>query len=138
MVMSFQLGPDGDVAALVNDDAAVSRMIDAIGHWFDPSVRCTMRFPGMPPVAYSGLFGLRDAWRDWLKHWESYRLDVEHVIDAGERIVVVHRAWGQPRPGAPEETLRRAGVWTIRDHKIVHVDFNLMVADALDAVGTTT
>ena len=64
----------------------------------------------------------------------SYRIEVEDVIDAGEHIVVVSRARGLARPGAPEETLRRGGVWTVRDHKVVRVDFNLRVDEALAAV----
>jgi hypothetical protein len=136
LVLSFQLDRDGDVAGLLADEDAIGRLRDEIQHSFHRSVQCTMRFPGMAPVLYrDGLDGLQAAWRDWLKRWESYRIEVENVIDAGERIVVVHRAHGRARPGAPEETLRRAGVWTVRDHKIVHVDFNVPVTEALAAVG---
>jgi hypothetical protein len=139
LVLSFQLDRDGDVAGLLADEDAVGRLREEIEHSFDRSVRCTMRFPGMAPVHYNdGLDGLRAAWQDWLKRWESYRVEVENVIDAGERIVIVHRAHGRPRPGAPEETIRRAGVWTVRDNKVVHVDFNVPVTEALAAVGPTT
>jgi hypothetical protein len=139
MILSFQLGPDSDVPTLVNDDDAVGRMIDAIGPSFDPSVQCTMRLPGMAPVLYSaGLDGVHAAWLDWLKRWAGYRTEVEKAIDGGERIVVVQWAHGRLGPGQPEVTLRRADIWTVRDHKVVHVDFNVPVAEALAAVTPTT
>ena len=69
MVLSFQLGPDGDVAALANDEDASGRYRDAVAHRFDAAAQFTMRFPGLAPVVYSGLDGFRDCWRDWLKHW---------------------------------------------------------------------
>jgi hypothetical protein len=89
---------------------------------------------GARPIAClykDGLDGLHAAWQDWLKRRASYRVEVENVIDAGERIVIVHRPHGRPRPGAPEETIRRAGVRTARDPKVVHVDFNVPVTGRL-------
>src|SRR5689334_24755258 len=50
-------------------------------------------------VRFVGLEGLRAAWLDWLEPWESYRVEVEDVIDAGDDAVVLVRDFG-----------RRAGV----------------------------
>jgi hypothetical protein len=135
LVRSLQLDSDVDVAALVNDDEAADRLRARIARLFHPTVECTMRLPGMAPVAYSGLDGLRLAWRDWLMQWASYRVEVEDVIDRGERVVVVLRGYGRREPGAPEVTRRGATVWTLRDRRISSVDFNVPYAEAVAAAG---
>ena len=127
--------PDVDVVTFVSVDDRSGRRREAYGRFFHPTVQCTMRLPGMRAVAYSGLHGLRDAWRDWLKNWASYRVETEDVIDGGERVAVVHRSVGRPRPGAPEVTRRRATVWTVRDGRVASVDFNVPYREALAAVG---
>src|SRR5271155_5187446 len=123
-------GPDFDLAPLINDDDASSWWRDALAHLFDPAVQATMRLPDIAPATYSGLDGLRDAWRDWLKLGASYRDEIEEVIDDGERVVVVHRCHGRPTPGALEITRTSATVWTVRDGRVVSVDFNVPCAEA--------
>jgi len=128
-------GADVDLAAVINDDEAVGRLRDALGHVFDPSVRATFRLPGLKPVTYVGLDGLCLAWRDWFRHWETYTDEIEDVIDGGERVVVLHRYRAQPHPGAPETTRRSATVWSIEDGRVLKVDFNMSPTAALAAVG---
>ena len=135
LVRSLQLDSDVDVATLVKDDAAAERLRATVGSRFHPTVQCTMRLPGMSPVAYSGLDGLRLAWRDWLMQWASYRVEVEDVIDRGERVVVVLRGYGRPGPGAPEITRRGATIWTLRDRRVSSVDFNVPYGEAVAEVG---
>ena len=138
LVRSCQLGPDADVAVLVKDDEAAGRLGEAIGRLFAPSVQCTMRFPGVAPVTYPrGLPGLRAAWLDWLRQWASYRVEIEDMIDCGDRVLVVNRVRARRRADAPEITLRRANVWTVHDQLIVHVDFNLAYADWLTSGAAT-
>ncbi|HMD57178.1 MAG TPA: nuclear transport factor 2 family protein [Solirubrobacteraceae bacterium] len=124
-----------DLTPIINDDEAVERWRDALAAVFEPSVVSTMRLPGMAPVGYSGMDGLLSAWRDWLKHWESYRDEIEDVIDDGDRVVVVHRFNGRPRQGAPETTHKHATVWTVRDGRIACVDFNVPYEEALTTSG---
>jgi ketosteroid isomerase-like protein len=133
LVRSMHPGPDVDLVALVNDDVASGQWGDALAHMFDPAVRCTMRLPGMMPVTYSGLSGLRDAWRDRLRRWATYRDEIEGVIDGGDRVVVFHRHHGRPKPDAWEITKRSATVWTVRDGRIADVDFNVPHEEALAA-----
>jgi hypothetical protein len=132
LVMSTRLEPNVELIELAGDPDASARVLDGIRHAFDPAFQCTMRFPGLAPVTYTGgVDGLGDAWRDWLKHWASYRIETNEVIGCGERVAVVHTARAQARPGVPETMLRRATIWTVRDGLIVHVDFNVPYNEAL-------
>lgn|GEM_PF-1061477 len=135
LVMSTRIGPDVDLSTLAADETASAEVLERIQHAFDPSFQCTMRFPGLAPVTYTGgVEGLGAAWRDWLKHWASYRIESEEVIDRGDQVVVVHTAYARSRPSTPETKLRRATVWTVRDERIVHVDFNMPYNEALESV----
>ena len=133
LIRSLHPGPNVDIAALVKDGEAADRLRAAIGHLFDPAVKATMRFPGLAPVTYSGLDGMRKAWRDWLRHRTSYRDEIEDVIGDGDRVIVVHRGYRQDSPDAPGSVLRRVTVWTVQEGRIVGVDFNVPYADALPA-----
>ena len=134
IVRSMHPGPDVDFAPIVNDDGRAGEWRVALEGLFHPGVRGTMRLPGMAPVTYTGLDGLREAWQDWLRHWASYRDEIEEMIDDGERVVVVHRYSGRPRPGAPEITRRHATVWTLHERRVASVDFNVPHEDALASV----
>lgn len=135
LITSLRLDPAEEVTEVVNDEDAALRVREAIGAAFDPSVECTMEFPGEMRVAYArGLDGVREAWKDWLKHWASVHAEVEEVHDGGDQVIVVHRLRGQRRAGGPEETLRRATVWTVRNQRVVHVDFNVIPEQAVAAL----
>lgn len=136
-VMSFE--PNVDLVSLAGDPDASAQRLDAIRCAFDQSFRCTMRFPGLAPVTYAGgLAGLGDAWRDWLKHWSSYKVETEEVFDCGERVVVVHTARAKSRPSVPEATLKRATICTFRDDLIVHIDFNVPYGEVLPLLEPAT
>jgi len=136
LVRSLLPGPDVDVKALVNDDEAALRNRQEIEHLYDPAVQCTMRFPGMAPVTYpGGIEGVRNAWKDWLKSWDSYKVEIDDVIDGGERVLVVHRGSGMHSQGTEQVMRRRATVWTIRNGLVTRVDFNVPYDEALIEAG---
>jgi SnoaL-like domain len=134
LVRSFQPGPDVDLAIVLNDEEASARWIDEVAQFFHPSVRGTMRFGGMAPVTYSGMDGLRNAWRDWLRSWVSFRVEIEDVVERGDSVVMVYRGRGRRAADAPEISLRRAAVWTLRDRRVADVEFNVPYDEALATV----
>jgi SnoaL-like domain len=131
MVLSIQLAGRADAATLASSDAAVAEYLAAIRDLFDPDFECTMRFPGLNPVRYRGGVGAFEAaWRDRLKHWAEYRIEVEGVIDADERIFVFHRAWVRQPQDLAVSVLEVASLWTVRNHLLVTADFNVPQAEA--------
>ncbi len=135
MVRSLHPAPDFDLVPLVNDDEACVWWGDLFGRSFDPSFQGTMRFPGMAPVTFLGLYGLRDVWRAWLRSWASLQVKIEDVTAGGGFVVVVNSGHGRRGLNAPEETLKRTALWTVRDGRILHADFNVPHSEALAMAG---
>jgi ketosteroid isomerase-like protein len=89
----------------------------------------------LEPV-YHGHEGVRAFWRGWFAAWETVSFEYEEFIDAGDRVVTVlsQRMRGRTS-GAEVEWNSYAQIWTVRDGKIVRVEFFPTRGEALDAVG---
>ena len=65
----------------------------------------------------------------------SYRTETEEMIDLGDRVVTVICDYARCEPDAPEVALKSAAVWTVREGRIVRVEFYTGGrAEALEAV----
>lgn len=87
-------------------------------------------------VSFRGHEGLRRFSRAYYEMWESFHDEIQELIDAGDHVVSVVTTRGRGRAsGIDVEWRGNAGVWTIRDGKIVKVAWFSTRADALKAVG---
>jgi ketosteroid isomerase-like protein len=85
---------------------------------------------------YRGHDGLRAMFREWYEAWADVEGRLEELIDAGDRVISVQTYRGRGRAsGAVVEWTDLAGVWTIRDGKVVRVAWFPTREEALDAVG---
>jgi ketosteroid isomerase-like protein len=82
-----------------------------------------------------GYEGIRSAFRDWSQAWESFEDHCDEVIDAGEYVVSLVTRRGRGRASGVEAVTPRAGVWTIRDGKVIRVVWFPTHEEALEAVG---
>jgi hypothetical protein len=62
-----------------------------------------------------------------------YRNEVEDVIVDGEHVMVLHRGYSRNRSAGPQVVFRRVTVWTLRECRIVVLDFNVPYAEVLAA-----
>ena len=74
-------GPEVDLAALFRDDAAAGSLIEAVRPLFHPEFECFAVSAVQGTKRYLGLEGFRATWLDWMEPWETYRNEVEDVID---------------------------------------------------------
>jgi ketosteroid isomerase-like protein len=87
---------------------------------------------------YVGYEGLSQWLSVWLEAWETYRVEAEQFVDAGDQVVAIIglRAKGK---GSGIEIERRDGmVYTMRERRVVRIDYYGSVDEALDAVGLRT
>ena len=93
-------------------------------------------FRGWPErPTYAGLKGAREFMADWREVWEDWELDVEELLDAGERVVVITRQRGRAKATGLLVDMRFASVWTFRDGKEAWMRMYASPDEALEAVG---
>jgi ketosteroid isomerase-like protein len=78
---------------------------------------------------------LRSSWREWYEVWESFEDDCEELIDAGEHVISVVTRRGRGRASGAETSKRVAGVWTIRNGRVVRTVWFPSVEEAFEDAG---
>lgn len=93
-------------------------------------------FDGWPEQAvYAGVEGARRFLADWSDAWDDWRMDVEALHDAGDRVVAVLHQRGRSKAAGMLVDMRFAQVWTFRDGKQTRMDTYSDPAEALEAAG---
>ena len=92
--------------------------------------------PGANNPSYLGVTGFVQGWRDWLEPFESYRLKMEDVIDAGDdNVLIAARVTARTRRDGVVVEHSPAAICTVRDGQVTQVAFHLDRAQAFAAVG---
>ena len=125
-------------------EVADRRDTDAVLALYDPDVvfdntRGPARaFLGGGRSIYHGHEGLRRIFREWYEPWGDVEASLIELIDAGERVISVQKYRGRGRASGVEvEWPDLAGVWTIRNGKVIHVAWFPSRAEALEAAGVS-
>jgi ketosteroid isomerase-like protein len=84
---------------------------------------------------YRGVDGVRSWMLDLYAAWERMDLNCEELIEAGDQVISVLRVRGRGRASGIELEYRPAGVWTVRQGKIVRVVWFPARKEALEAAG---
>ncbi|MBA3327680.1 MAG: nuclear transport factor 2 family protein [Solirubrobacterales bacterium] len=134
IVRGMQPPPDFDLVGMFDENASTSILLDAVAPSFHSDVEAVGKL-SIGDVRGSGMEGLKAVWREWLQPWESYRSEVEDVIDIDDRVVVLVRDFGRRKGMTAEVALVGAAIWTLRDGKVARVEFFADRAVALEAVG---
>ena len=141
LVMST-LVPDGvDLVQLFGDAAIWDAQAEATAGCYHEDFECRMvRFDG--EANYRGLEGFRDAWREWLAPWASYRVERHDVLDLEDQVWMPAYNLGRLHGSTEEIRMDGVAVFTFREGKIarleLYVDRTEAYADhaeALKAVG---
>jgi ketosteroid isomerase-like protein len=73
----------------------------------------------------------------WIDDWDAmeWTLEPEEFVDAGERVVVLARLSARGRASGVSLVRRDGMVWTLRNGKVVRLDYFNNPGDALEAAG---
>ena len=112
-------------ASTVPDPSVIGIDLTAFDSDFETEFIAHRVFGSIRPRASHGLQGFVEGWRDWLQPWESYYIEAEEFIDAGDEVVSLTRVLAQTTRDAVAVKHRPAAVWSLREGKIVRVRFYL-------------
>ena len=128
--------PDVDLAHLVRDDEAFAATVATAGGILDPELESAAFWVG-GRRSYRGLEGFRDMWLDWLEPWSTYHVQVEAIVDEGDRVAVLIRDRARHRDSDAEVELFAGSVWTVRAGKVTRVELYANREDLFEASGFT-
>jgi ketosteroid isomerase-like protein len=92
--------------------------------WADPDFEY-VHADGPSPGTFKGVAGMADAWRDWLRAWEEFRVEVDEYRELDdERVLLLIRRSGRGRTsGLDLGQLRTQGaaLFHVRDGKVTRL-----------------
>jgi ketosteroid isomerase-like protein len=102
--------------------------------WADPEIEFS--FAGGPePASRTGLAGMAEGYRDWLRAWKDFRAEPEEylLVDDERVLVLVHNSGRGRASGLEIEERSVANLFLIRDGRVkaivVYLDRELAFAD---------
>jgi ketosteroid isomerase-like protein len=120
----------------------VRRHIDAYGSGdydaalaaYHPEVVCdaTVRPEGR---IYRGREGVAEAIRVWAGTWDEWRWEIEELIDAREKVLMVVREFARGKGSGVNVVQQTFWVYTLRGGQIVHAEVLVDRDKALEAAG---
>jgi ketosteroid isomerase-like protein len=133
LVRALIPAPDTDVATVFRDESVFEATREALAPLLHPDFESVAVWQG--GTTYAGVEGFREMWLDWLQPWATYHVQVDEVIDAGDRVVVLVRDRGRRHDMDAEVELISGSVWKVRDARIVRVEFCGNRGEALETAG---
>jgi ketosteroid isomerase-like protein len=128
-------GAGRDYVQMFGDEAAWSAVKAVLEPLVEPDFEGAQFAWGQQTNEWWGLEGLRKAFLEWLGPWATYYDEIEDVLPVGDdRVLTLGRERGRRDTGI-EVTSEMAGIYTVREGKIVRVVFYATRAEAFDAAG---
>jgi ketosteroid isomerase-like protein len=100
-----------------------------------PDIRWHTRADLPDSATHRGHDGAKTLFAQWFGAFDDLRVQVEELIDAGDRVVVVLRLHGRARGSAHEVDMSETHVLTMRDGRVIEIDEYLTKAEALKVAG---
>jgi ketosteroid isomerase-like protein len=105
-------------------------------HFLDPDVTYEDTvLPDHADEAYHGHEGVVRAAERWIEGSEWLLVELDQIVDAGDRVVSIHRVRSKARHSGIEFETPLAYVWTFRDARVVHIRSFLDPEQAIAAAG---
>ena len=84
---------------------------------------------------FHGPAGVVKEAKRWDEMWSDYRFEVEGLVDAGDRVVLLYHQVGKAKESGVEVSERAGWVYTLREGKITRVEMFQDREAALRAAG---
>jgi ketosteroid isomerase-like protein len=102
---------------------------------FDDTCEVVFSTSGFPDArAYGVGRDALDAWIAFTDSFEAFGTEVDQIIEAGDRVVILARIWGRGRVSGADVKAKVGAVLTLRDRKVVRYELTDRT-QALEAAG---
>ena len=109
---------------------------DGIAGLVDPEVEQHSTVGGVEEGrVMHGFAEMRRDYESVEESWDEHRMEVDDVLDAGDRVVLLHREYQRGRGSGLELQIDAAVVFDLRDRRIVRIQGYMDRAAALEAAG---
>jgi ketosteroid isomerase-like protein len=111
--------------------------LDAMAEFLDPDIDWRAAEGAIDDVGeMHGPVAVRRYMQDWIDTFDDFSVVVEELRDVwDDRVLAIQRLKGRAKLSGAETDPRYAGVYTVRDGKVVRAREYLSVDQALEAVG---
>jgi uncharacterized protein len=116
-------------------EAVARNDVDAASACIHPEIEFHTYADSPAAGVYRGRDAVRRYNEDLFEQFESIRFEIEEIVDAGERLVVVSTQHAVPKGGRQEIDVRVTEVWTVRDDLLAERHSYSTRAAALEAAG---
>jgi ketosteroid isomerase-like protein len=105
--------------------------------WAHPEIEYLSEDPLLPLGHTTGVAGMADIWRNWLRAWKDFHADADGYREVdGERVLVLLRYSGRGNPGGMEVMpTEAASLFHVRDGKVTRLVLYLDRERALADLG---
>ena len=87
------------------------------------------------PTTYVGIEGIRRWFAEMREVWESFRLEPIELFDAHDRVLLIGRLAGKGKASGARVGRPLAGLWTVRNGRIVRGEIGYTAPEAFEAAG---
>jgi len=103
--------------------------------WADPDIEF-MLGSGADEAVHRGTAAIGQAWAEWLRAWDEFRVEAEKFLDLGDDILVLVKFGGRGKTsGTPVEGLLGGNLLSFRNGKVVRLVTFTDRNEALEAAG---
>jgi ketosteroid isomerase-like protein len=110
--------------------------LDAMLETADPEIefRTSGAFPDLEPI-YRGHEGLRSFWEAMLVPWESFRIDVERIVEGDDCAAVAIRFRARGKGSGVPTDLRQGHAMHFKNGRVLKLSAHRTFESALEAAG---
>jgi ketosteroid isomerase-like protein len=103
--------------------------------WADPGIEFTLQ-SGADNAIHTGIEAMGQAWAEWLRAWDEFRVEAREFIDRGDDVLVLIEFGGRGKAsGVPTEAMSGGCLFSFRDGRVIRLTTFTDRAEALEAAG---
>lgn len=129
--------PREDIVASLADPESQLRVANVLQRLATPDfeVRMVPDHLGADSFVGNGMTGFTDVWAEWTSVFQTFRIEIEETLDAGDVVLSLVRISGRTKTDGVEVEQSGGATWTVRDGRVTKVEFHLERDAAIRAAG---